>query len=53
MLPATLLGTIGGFAILHQPAGFSQIRVWNRIVLLIGFFAFVFTPTCWNEGGAG
>ena len=42
ILLATLLGTIGGFAIVISLAGFSQIRVWNRVVLMIAFFAFVF-----------
>jgi phosphoglycerol transferase len=39
VLAATLLGTVGGFAIVISLAGFSQIRVWNRIVLMIAFFA--------------
>jgi phosphoglycerol transferase len=42
-LLATLLGTIGGFAIVISLAGFSQIRVWNRIVLMIAFFALAWT----------
>jgi phosphoglycerol transferase len=42
-LLATLLGTIGGFAIVISIAGFSQIRVWNRVVLMIAFFAFAFS----------
>ena len=29
---AVLFGTIGGFSILLSMAGFSQVRVWNRIV---------------------
>ena len=40
---ATLLGTIGGFAVVISLAGFSQIRVWNRVVLMIAFFAFAFS----------
>ena len=42
-LLATLLGTIGGFAVVISLAGFSQIRVWNRVVLMIAFFAFAFS----------
>lgn len=38
---AILFGTISGFALLLSIAGFSQIRVWNRIVVLIAFFAFI------------
>ena len=40
---ATVLGTIGGFAVVISLAGFSQIRVWNRVVLMIAFFAFAFS----------
>lgn len=38
---AILFGTISGFALVLSIAGFSQIRVWNRIVVLIAFFAFI------------
>lgn len=36
---ALLFGVIGGFSVLLAMAGFAQIRVWNRIMLLIAFFA--------------
>jgi phosphoglycerol transferase len=36
-----LLGTVSGFAMLASLAGFTQLRTWNRIVVLIGFFALV------------
>ncbi len=38
-LLALLFGSMGGLSILVSMAGFSQIRVWNRIVLIIAFFA--------------
>ncbi|MCU1370441.1 MAG: hypothetical protein JWO77_1635 [Ilumatobacteraceae bacterium] len=47
-LLALLFGTIGGLAILVSMAGFSQIRVWNRIMLLIAFFAMVIV-LLWTE----
>ncbi len=47
-LLALLFGTIGGLSILVSMAGFSQIRVWNRIVLLIAFFAMV-VVLMWSE----
>ena len=34
-----VFGTIGGFAVLFAMAGFSQVRVWDRILLIIAFFA--------------
>lgn len=36
---AVLFATVAGFAIVLSVAGFSQVRVWNRIVVLIAFFA--------------
>lgn len=45
---AVLYGTIGGFAILLAMAGFSQVRVWNRIVVIIAFFALVMVAM-WSE----
>ncbi len=47
-LLALLFGTIGGLAILVSMAGFSQIRVWNRIVLIIAFFAMIIVLR-WSE----
>jgi phosphoglycerol transferase len=47
-LLALLFGTIGGLSILVSMAGFSQIRVWNRIVLIIAFFAMVIV-LMWSE----
>lgn len=47
-LLALLFGTIGGLSILVSMAGFSQIRVWNRIVLIIAFFAMVMV-LMWSE----
>lgn len=38
---AVLFGTIGGLSVILAIAGFSQIRVWNRIVVLIAFFSLV------------
>ncbi|HEY7938478.1 MAG TPA: hypothetical protein VID05_01525, partial [Acidimicrobiales bacterium] len=34
-----LVGTVSGFALLLSIGGFAQVRVWNRVVVLIGFFA--------------
>ncbi len=45
---ALLFGTIGGFSILLALAGFSQVRVWNRISLIIAFFAMVIVAS-WFE----
>lgn len=36
---AIVLAVASGFAIVMSLIGFSQIRVWNRVVTLIGFFA--------------
>ncbi len=47
---ALLYAVIGGFAVLVAMAGFSQIRVWNRIMLFIAFFAMVLVAT-WAEHG--
>ena len=41
VLISVLFGTIGGLSVILAMFGFSQIRVWNRIVVLIAFFAFV------------
>jgi len=49
---ALLFGTIGGFSILLALAGFSQVRVWNRISLFIAFFSMVLVAT-WFERLAG
>ena len=38
-LTAVLFGTVGGLSYLLSLMGFAQIRVWNRIVVLIAFFA--------------
>ncbi len=48
---AFVFGTIGGGSVLLALAGFSQVRVWNRIALLIAFFAMV-TVARWGEGVA-
>ncbi len=40
-LLSLLFGSVGGIAVLLALAGFSQIRVWDRIVLFIAFFAMV------------
>ena len=40
-LLALLFGVIAGFSVLLAMVGFAQIRVWNRIMLLIAFFAMV------------
>lgn len=40
-LLSLLFGVIGGFSVLLAMAGFSQIRVWDRILLIIAFFAMV------------
>ncbi|CAN5736902.1 hypothetical protein BH20ACT2_BH20ACT2_24540 [soil metagenome] len=45
---AVLFGTISGFAILLSLAGFSQVRVWNRILILIAFFSLLWVAT-WFE----
>lgn len=34
-----LMGTISGFALLASLAGLTQVRTWNRVVVLVGFFA--------------
>lgn len=38
---ALLFASVGGVAVLLAMVGFSQIRVWDRMVLLIAFFAMV------------
>ena len=45
---AFLFGTIGGGAVLLALVGLSQIRVWDRIVLIIAFFAMV-VVAMWAE----
>lgn len=45
---AFLFGTIGGGAVLLAMVGFSQIRVWDRILLIIAFFAMV-VVALWAE----
>jgi phosphoglycerol transferase len=47
---ATLVATVSGGAILLSLAGFSQVRVWNRMSLVIGFSALAYALT-WFEGG--
>ena len=38
-LVALPVATVSGFALLLSAAGFAQVRVWNRIVVLIAFFS--------------
>ena len=45
---AFLFGTIGGGAVLLAMVGFAQIRVWDRILLIIAFFAMV-VVAMWAE----
>ncbi len=45
---AFLFGTIGGGSVLLALAGFAQVRVWNRISMIIAFFALV-TVARWGE----
>ncbi len=45
---AVLFGTIGGISVLLAMVGFAQIRVWNRICVIIAFFAVVMVAT-WFE----
>src|SRR5690606_26201113 len=40
-LVALAFGTIGGFSVVLALAGFGQVRVWNRIMLCVAFFAMV------------
>jgi phosphoglycerol transferase len=40
-LVALAFGTIGGFSVVLAMAGFGQVRVWNRIMLFVAFFAMV------------
>ncbi len=39
IVAAVLLGTVGGFSWILSNAGLAEIRSWNRISVLIGFFA--------------
>lgn len=50
VVTATLVATISGGAIFLSMAGFSQVRVWNRMSLLIGFCSLAFALT-WLESG--
>ncbi len=45
---AILFATIGGLSILLSVAGLSQVRVWNRICMIIAFFALVIVAS-WFE----
>lgn len=45
-----LVATISGGAIFLSLMGFSQVRVWNRMSLLIGFCSLIFALT-WLEAG--
>lgn len=45
-----LVATVSGAAIFLSLLGFSQVRVWNRMSLLIGFSSLIFALT-WLEGG--
>lgn len=40
-LVAVAFGTIGGLSVVLAMVGFGQVRVWNRIVLFVAFFAMV------------
>jgi hypothetical protein len=46
---ATLVATVSGGAILLSLAGFSQVRVWNRMSLIIAIASMAFALT-WAEG---
>ena len=47
---ATLVATVSGGAILLSLAGLSQVRVWNRMSLIIGFASLTYALT-WIERG--
>lgn len=47
---ATLVAIVSGGAILLSLAGFSQVRVWNRMSLIIGFASLAYALT-WLEKG--
>ncbi len=49
-LLSLLFGMIAGLSVLLAMVGFAQIRVWNRIMLLIAFFAAV-VVLLWSERG--
>lgn len=51
ILSSTLIGTVAGLAMVLSVLGFSQVRVWNRIVLIIAFFAFAFTAHGFEQLG--
>ena len=40
-LLAVAFGTIGGLSVVLAVVGFGQVRVWNRIMLFVAFFAAV------------
>lgn len=40
-LLALVFGSVGGVSVLLAMVGFAQVRVWDRIVLFIAFFAMV------------
>lgn len=44
-LVALAFGTIGGFSVVMAMVGFGQVRVWNRIMLFVAFFAMVEAAT--------
>ena len=50
-LMAIGFGTIGGFSVLMAMAGFGQVRVWNRIMLFVAFFAMVELATRFEQLG--
>lgn len=49
VVTATLVATVSGGAILLSLAGFSQVRVWNRMSLIIALASIAFALT-WAEG---
>lgn len=38
---AVAFGTIGGLSVVMAMIGFGQVRVWNRIMLFVAFFAMI------------
>ena len=49
-LVAVAFGTIGGLSVILALVGFGQVRVWNRIVLFVAFFAMVELLTRVEQG---
>lgn len=47
-----LVATVSGGAIFLSLLGFSQVRVWNRMSLLIGFCSLIFVLTWFEVGWA-